>query len=90
MIQRRVFVSGRVQGVGFRASTIREAARHASLRGCVRNLPDGRVEAIFHGEERAVLEMVAWCAHGPSAARVSQLDVREENPDSSLPVFGIG
>lgn len=89
MIQRRVFVSGRVQGVGFRASTVREAAHHPGIRGFVRNLPDGRVEAVFLGEASAVLALVSWCEKGPSGAQVATLDVKEEQPDESLPRFGV-
>jgi acylphosphatase len=87
-IQRRVFVTGRVQGVGFRASTVAEAAQYAGLRGFVRNLADGRVEAVFAGEDDAVLNMVAWCEKGPGAARVTKLEVREEAVDPGLGGFG--
>jgi acylphosphatase len=88
-IQRRVFVSGRVQGVSFRASTVEEAAKHDGIRGFVRNLEDGRVEALFNGPEDAVLRMVAWCKHGPRTARVSELRVVEETPETTLPPFAI-
>ena len=88
-IQRRIFVTGRVQGVGFRASTAREAQRHPGLRGFVRNLEDGRVEAVFAGDAEAVLAMVAWCRHGPSFAEVTDLEVREEPVDGRLGAFGV-
>jgi acylphosphatase len=88
-IQRHVYVTGRVQGVGFRASTLRQAARYSSLRGFVRNLDDGRVEAVFAGEEREVLEMVAWCRKGPPASKVSALEVIEENVDLSAGGFRV-
>lgn len=88
-IRRRVFVSGRVQGVSFRASTVREASRYPALQGWVRNLPDGRVEAVFQGETDSVLALVAWCRRGPPAASVSGLEVREEYPDSDLALFRI-
>jgi acylphosphatase len=89
VIQRRVFVSGLVQGVSFRAGVVHEAARFPGLRGWVRNLPDGRVEAVFAGEQDAVLAMAAWCGHGPSAARVTDLEVREEAVDPALGGFGV-
>ena len=89
MIQRHVYVSGRVQGVGFRASTLREAKRHDALKGYVRNLPDGRVEAVFAGSEAQVLSMVAWCKVGPPSAQVDSLDVREEDFDASLAGFSV-
>jgi acylphosphatase len=88
-IQRRVFVKGEVQGVGFRASTLHEALKHPELRGYVRNLTDGRVEAVFSGSENDVLTMVQWCKHGPRSANVTELEVREEKPDSSLKNFDI-
>ena len=68
-------VGGRVQGVWFRAST-REEARRLGLRGWVRNLPDGRVEAVFEGEERELRQMLDWCRTGPPGARVEQVDAR--------------
>jgi acylphosphatase len=88
-IQRRVFVSGQVQGVGFRAYIQRAAAGCRELRGYVRNLDDGRVEAVFSGSPDEVLGMVAWCKTGPSQAEVSALEVIEERVDSSLCSFGV-
>jgi len=68
-------VSGRVQGVWFRAAT-REEATRLGLRGWVRNLPDGRVEAIFEGEEGPLRQMLDWCRTGPPGARVLGVDSR--------------
>lgn len=79
MKRAHVFVSGRVQGVWFRAST-RDKAEELSLKGWVRNLPDGRVEAVFEGDDRAVEEMVEWCRHGPPMARVDTVDIEYEKP----------
>jgi acylphosphatase len=79
-IRRRVWVSGRVQGVAFRASARREA-RAAGVAGYARNLADGRVEAVFEGEPGAVAALLAWCREGPSHARVEQVEVREETPE---------
>ena len=59
-----VLISGRVQGVFFRASTCEQANR-LSLRGWVRNIPDGRVEAVFEGEEERLEKMLHWCHQGP-------------------------
>jgi len=73
-----VFISGRVQGVYFRAHTQR-LAQKLGLRGFVRNLPDGRVEAVFEGEEPQIQEMIRWCHQGPRQARVSQVDVQWED-----------
>ena len=77
-IRRHVWISGRVQGVGFRASTMDEVARYGEVTGWVRNLPDGRVEAVFQGSEKEVLALIAWCRIGPKSASVSGLEVREE------------
>ena len=75
----RVVASGRVQGVFYRASCARRA-RGLGLTGYVRNLPDGRVEAVFEGPDAAVDEMVAWSGVGPDLANVDRLDVMLEDP----------
>ncbi|AXG07515.1 acylphosphatase [Haloplanus rubicundus] len=75
----RVFVSGRVQGVYYRANT-RDAARARDVDGWVRNLADGRVEAVFEGSEAAVEEMIEWCHTGSPAATVRDVDVSYEEP----------
>lgn len=79
MIRRRVLISGRVQGVGFRWSCRRTAERLA-LAGWCRNLPDGRVEACFEGADDAVDQAVEWCRAGPSAALVTKVQVIPESP----------
>ncbi len=84
----RVLVSGRVQGVGFRYATYREATR-LNLSGWVRNLPDGRVEAAFEGEEDAVRELGEWCREGPIGARVRRVDVFSEAPTGEAGGFQI-
>ena len=86
-IRRRVVVSGRVQGVFFRGAT-QEAAVSRGVDGWVRNLPDGRVEAVFEGEATAVEALVEFCRHGPRGARVEAADVRSE-PLESLRGFAI-
>ena len=72
-----VVVSGRVQGVFYRA-TCADAARRLELGGWVRNLPDGRVEAVFEGQDGRVDEMVEWCRRGPELAHVDLLEVVPE------------
>jgi len=74
----RVYVEGRVQGVGFRAWVERTASQ-LGLDGWVRNRRDGRVEAVFSGSEPVVNDMVAKCHHGPSAARVAAVRVLDEH-----------
>jgi acylphosphatase len=76
----RVYVSGMVQGVFFRYET-RERARSRSLAGWVRNLPDGRVEAVFEGPTEAVESMVRWCRQGPRGAQVTEVEMSEEDPE---------
>ena len=76
---RHGYVSGRVQGVGFRQSTSAEAEA-LGLDGWVRNLPDGRVEVLFEGEEGAVSALAAWLESGPQAAEVSTLELTEQPP----------
>ncbi len=72
-----VFISGRVQGVFFRART-RERASQLGLKGWVRNLRDGRVEAVFEGEKGAVEKMLTWCKEGPTYASVSDVEAQWE------------
>jgi len=73
-----VFISGRVQGVFFRSSTRREAKRRG-VNGWVRNLRDGRVEAIFEGEKGSVDSLIEFCKEGPPSAKVKDLDVTWED-----------
>jgi acylphosphatase len=74
-----VRVTGRVQGVSFRWSAVREADR-LGLAGWVRNERDGSVAAHVEGPDDAVEELVAWFGHGPRAARVDDLQLREVPP----------
>lgn len=71
------FVSGRVQGVFFRAATQRTAMGF-NLTGWVRNISDGRVEAVFEGEDESVDKMISWCRIGPPRARVENVTIKEE------------
>jgi acylphosphatase len=68
-------IVGRVQGVGYRAAT-RQQATALGLRGWVRNLPDGSVEAQAQGPGQAVQALVQWCHQGPPLAAVSAVEVR--------------
>jgi acylphosphatase len=72
-----VFVSGIVQGVFFR-SAAKSRADAAGVKGWVRNLSDGRVEAVFEGEENAVKALVEFCRHGPRGAVVTNVDLTWE------------
>ena len=81
----RVIVEGRVQGVFFRDSTRREALAFG-VAGWVRNLPDGRVEAVFEGEPEAVAGAVAWTRRGPDRALVT--DVKQFDGEQPEGIVG--
>jgi len=77
-IRVNVVISGRVQGVFFRANT-KQKAEQLGLTGWVRNRYDGKVEALFEGEEKVVQEMINWCHKGSPSARVDNVEVRKQN-----------
>lgn len=79
-MRRHVWVEGRVQGVWFRGST-RAEARARDVSGWARNLPDGRVEAVFEGTPEAVAALVRFCGEGPPGARVDRLEETSEPPE---------
>jgi acylphosphatase len=78
-VRAHVLVSGSVQGVFFRVSAAQRAGR-AGVNGWVRNIADGRVEAVFEGERHAVEECVEWCSSGPPGASVDRVEVEWEQP----------
>ena len=80
MIRNRVLISGQVQGVYFRDAYRRLALQHG-VTGWVRNLPDGRVEAVLEGPADEVHRLVDWAHQGPSSAMVTSVSVREERPE---------
>lgn len=75
----QVIISGRVQGVWFRANT-KNKAEQLGITGWVRNTDDGKVEALFEGEDDLIKEMLEWCKHGPTMAKVTDVKVKK-NPD---------
>lgn len=83
--QAHVHISGTVQGVGYRYSTVNKA-KQLGLKGWVRNLHDGRVEAIFEGDRAIVEKMINWCYDGPPAAKVKDILV-EHRPTQGLKGF---
>jgi len=83
-----VIISGRVQGVFFRART-KTMADSLNLKGWVRNMPDGSVEAVFEGSGLAVNEAVEWCRKGPSHAIVTNLVETEEPYKGEFGIFRI-
>jgi len=72
-----VWIKGRVQGVFFRTYT-RDAAQSIGVTGWVRNLSDGRVEAVFEGESDKVERMIEWCREGSPMSRIESVDLLEE------------
>lgn len=82
-----LLISGRVQGVFFRAST-EAVARELGLTGWVRNLADGRVEAWAEGPREALDRLVAWCHQGPPHARVEGVEVSWGEPTGQFEAFG--
>jgi acylphosphatase len=80
VIRRRVVVQGRVQGVFFRDSTRRQAER-MGVAGWVRNRADGKVEAVFEGDDDAVTQIIDWVREGPGHAEVERVEVADEEPE---------
>lgn len=77
LVRAHVLIFGRVQGVFFRANTL-ERAIDIGLRGWVRNVHTGEVEAVFEGDEEKVKEMIEWCRKGPPSSRVDDVKVTFE------------
>ena len=83
------YISGsRVQGVSFRYYTYHEALK-GGLHGWVRNLRDGRVEAVFEGERGAIEKVLKWSENGPPAAHVDRVEVEWDEPSDSLTGFKV-
>lgn len=88
IIQAHVLISGKVQGVFFRSNT-EDKAKELGLNGWVKNLPDGRVEAVFEGNEKKVKEMVEWCKKGPRFSHVRRIDVEFNKASNEFKNFEI-
>ncbi|MBV8884673.1 MAG: acylphosphatase [Chroococcidiopsidaceae cyanobacterium CP_BM_RX_35] len=80
VVRAHIFVTGMVQGVGYRLSTLAEAEQ-LGICGWVCNLPDGRVEAVFEGVQNIVEEIICWCHNGPTGAVVQSLTIEYEEPE---------
>lgn len=89
MAAARFIVSGKVQGVWFRASA-RDQAVPLGLRGHAQNLPDGRVEVLAVGDEAAIDELAAWLRRGPVQARVDDLERLDAHEDEAGTGFTVG
>lgn len=84
----RVFVKGKVQGVFFRQALKVKAIQNGVF-GWVRNLDDGRVEAILEGNEENVNTLVEWCHGGPANARVEDVDIKNEKYSNEFSKFDV-
>ncbi|MGI0029162.1 MAG: acylphosphatase [Nitrososphaera sp.] len=87
-IRAHAFVSGKVQGVYYRQNTREAAIRHGAT-GWVRNLPDGRVEAVIEGDEAIVGKVIDWCRVGPPKAHVKDVEVKYEKYTGEFSDFTI-
>ena len=88
MVRAHLFITGIVQGVGYRYHC-RRHAQGLGLVGWVRNLDDGRVEAVLQGTREQVESMIKWCYRGPSEAQVSDIAVTYEAAADEFQDFGI-
>lgn len=86
--QLHLFVSGKVQGVSYRANAER-MARMLGVSGWVRNLPDGRVEILAQGEEKSLRSYLAWVHQGPSQSRVDHVESHWDDCTEILQDFHI-
>ena len=83
-----LFITGKVQGVFFRQA-MKVSAKKNHVSGWVKNLRDGRVEAIIEGEDLNVSNMVEWCHAGPANARVEDIDIRNEDYKGDFAKFEV-
>jgi acylphosphatase len=81
-------VTGRVQGVYYRASMLQQAQR-LGLTGWVMNCPDWSVEAVAEGSKAKLEELIAWCHQGPEGARVSAVEANWQKPENNFIGFAI-
>jgi len=86
--QAHLIISGKVQGVFYRAST-RDKAIRLGITGWVKNLPGGNVEAVFQGEKHKVMQMIEWCKKGPAYSRVDDVSVTWEEPKEEFETFEV-
>ena len=88
MKRAHIWISGKVQGVWFRAHT-KEKADELKIKGMVRNASDGKVEAIFEGPDQKVDDMITWCHTGSPQARVKHVDIQWEDFKNEFDAFTI-
>ena len=88
MSQVHLIISGKVQGVFYRASC-QETAQRLGLTGWVRNLPDGSVEVLAQGEKEKIEKLIEWCRKGPDGAKVSGVEMEWQSILGQAPFFNI-
>lgn len=86
--QIKVIISGRVQGVFYRAHT-KDTADRLGIKGYVKNSSDGSVEAVFEGEQPVITQMMEWCHKGPAAAKVDHVLAEKTEASSNFETFEI-
>lgn len=89
MIYKRIIVKGIVQGVGFRAFIYRNALKLPTLKGYVKNLPDGSVEIICRGEKKEVDELITAAKRGPWGSRVDSVEIAEIEIEKDIEGFSV-
>ena len=87
-IQIKLVITGRVQGVFFRAET-KKAADRLGISGYVKNLSDGSVEAVIKGDQASVSQMIAWCRKGPAISKVQSVKMEEISSVSDFNTFDV-
>lgn len=87
-MKKHIFISGRVQGVGFRHFT-RKNAEALGVKGWVKNLSDGRVEAIFQGSEEQIQKLIQRCKKGPVASYVQDIEMEKDSGDEDFEDFTV-
>jgi acylphosphatase len=87
-LKKHIFISGRVQGVGFRHFT-RKNAENLGVTGWVKNLSDGRVEAVFQGSEEQIEELIQRCKKGPVASYVQNIEIEKNSGEEDYKNFSV-
>ncbi len=87
-VRAHVIISGKVQGVYFRAET-RDQALYLGVNGWIRNMPGRKVEGVFEGEQDKVNKLIEWCRQGPPGAEVSDVEVEWQSCGSEFSSFKI-
>jgi len=87
-VRKHVVISGKVQNVGYRQSVFYQAIA-LDIKGWVRNLYNGSVEAVFEGEEQSVYQIIEWCKEGPMLARVNHVEVQTQKSSEEFEDFKI-